>query len=188
MDVRLLIPELFEKLSLIATCGLIGVLVPPLRNRLLGVGRPRDIAVVVIFGLLFSMWGSAMSFEWLGHQLNLRAIGIMIAGILGGPRAGALTGLLGGGFQRLARGLDHGLDLGRVDRALELGDQDIGGGSPAIGRVASAAAIVVERRLERLSAVPVDGWAELNAKNAIRPMAGSSSMRSNTTSTPSPVR
>lgn len=98
MDVRLLIPELFEKLSLIATCGLIGVLVPPLRNRLLGVGRPRDIAVVVIFGLLFSMWGSSMSFEWLGHLLNLRAIGIMIAGILGGPRAGALTGLLGGGF------------------------------------------------------------------------------------------
>lgn len=98
MDVRLLIPELFEKLSLIATCGLIGVLVPPLRNRLLGVGRPRDIAVVVIFGLLFSMWGSSMGFDWLGHHLNLRAIGIMIAGILGGPRAGALTGVLGGGF------------------------------------------------------------------------------------------
>ncbi|MBW2507070.1 MAG: histidine kinase [Deltaproteobacteria bacterium] len=98
MDVRLLIPELFEKLSLIATCGLLGVLVPPLRNRLLGVGRPRDIAVVVIFGLLFSMWGSSMGFEWMGHHLNLRAIGIIIAGILGGPRAGALTGLLGGGF------------------------------------------------------------------------------------------
>jgi LytS/YehU family sensor histidine kinase len=98
VDIRLLIPELFEKLSLIATCGLLGVLVPPLRNRLLGVGRPRDIAVVVIFGLLFSMWGSAMGFDWLGHHLNLRAIGIIIAGILGGPRAGALTGLLGGGF------------------------------------------------------------------------------------------
>ncbi|MBW2403138.1 MAG: hypothetical protein JRF42_04865, partial [Deltaproteobacteria bacterium] len=65
---------------------------------LLGVGRPRDIAVVVIFGLLFSLWGSTMGFQWLGHFLNLRAIGIMIAGILGGPRAGALTGLLGGGF------------------------------------------------------------------------------------------
>lgn len=98
MDVRLLIPELFEKLSLIATAGLLGVLVPPLRNRLLGVGRQRDIAVVIIFGLLFSMWGSAMGFNWLGHHLNLRAIGIMIAGILGGPKAGALTGLLGGGF------------------------------------------------------------------------------------------
>ena len=98
MDIRLLIPELFEKLSLIATAGLLVVLVPPLRNRLLGVGRPRDIGVVVIFGVLFSLWGSTMGFEWLGHHLNLRAIGIMIAGILGGPRAGALTGLLGGGF------------------------------------------------------------------------------------------
>ena len=98
MDIRLLILELFEKLSLIATAGLLGVLVPPLRNRLLGVGRPRDIAVVVIFGILFSLWGSTMGFELLGHFLNLRAIGIMIAGILGGPRAGALTGLLGCGF------------------------------------------------------------------------------------------
>lgn len=98
MDIRLLIPELFEKLSLIATAGLLGVLVPPLRNRLLGVGQPRDIAVVVLFGLLFSLWGSTMGVEWLGHHLNLRAIGIMIAGILGGPRAGALTGVLGGGF------------------------------------------------------------------------------------------
>jgi hypothetical protein len=35
VDIRLLIPELFEKLSLIATAGLLGVLVPPLRNRLL---------------------------------------------------------------------------------------------------------------------------------------------------------
>lgn len=98
MDVRLLIPELFEKLSLIATAGLLAVLVPPLRNRLLGVGQPRDVGVVIVFGVLFSLWGSVMGFEWLGYHINLRAIGIMIAGILGGPRAGALTGLLGGGF------------------------------------------------------------------------------------------
>jgi len=98
VDIRLLIPELFEKLSLIATAGLLGVLVPPLRNRLLGVGQPRDIGVAVVYGLLLSLWGSTMGFEWLGHHLNLRAVGIMIAGILGGPRAGALTGLLGGGF------------------------------------------------------------------------------------------
>ena len=96
MDIRVLIPELFEKLSLIATAGLIGVLVPPLRNRLLGVGRPRDIWVAVVFGLLLSLWGSTMGFQWLGHHLNLRAVGIMIAGILGGARAGALTGLLAG--------------------------------------------------------------------------------------------
>ncbi len=98
MDIRVLIPELFEKLSLIATAGLLGVLVPPLRNRLLGVGRPRDIWVAVVFGLLLSLWGSTMGFQWLGHHLNLRAVGIMIAGILGGARAGALTGLLAGLF------------------------------------------------------------------------------------------
>lgn len=98
MDIRLLILDLFEKLSLIATAGLLGVLVPPLRNRLLGVGRPRDIGVAVIFGFLLSLWGSTMGTDWLGHHLNLRAVGIIIAGILGGPRAGALTGLLGGGF------------------------------------------------------------------------------------------
>lgn len=98
MDIRLLIPELFEKLSLIATAGLLGVLVPPLRNRLLGVGRPRDTGVAIVFGVLLSLWGSTMGFAWLGHHLNLRAVGIMIAGILGGPRAGALAGLLGGGF------------------------------------------------------------------------------------------
>ncbi|MGB8330136.1 MAG: histidine kinase [Polyangiales bacterium] len=98
MDIRLLIPELFEKLSLIATAGLLGVLVPPLRNRLLGVGRPRDSGVAMVFGVLLSLWGSTMGFDWLGHHLNLRAVGIMIAGILGGPRAGAFAGLLGGGF------------------------------------------------------------------------------------------
>jgi len=98
VDIRFLITELFEKLSLIATAGLLGVLVPPLRNRLLGVGRPRDIWVAVLFGLLLSLWGSTMGFEWLGHHLNLRAVGIMIAGILGGARAGALTGLLAGLF------------------------------------------------------------------------------------------
>jgi LytS/YehU family sensor histidine kinase len=98
VDIRLLIPELFEKLSLIATAGLLGVLVPPLRNRLLGVGQPRDTGVAIVFGVLLSLWGSTMGFWWLGHHLNLRAVGIMIAGILGGARAGALAGLLGGGF------------------------------------------------------------------------------------------
>lgn len=98
MDIRLLIPELFEKLSLIATAGLLGVLVPPLRNRLLGVGQPRDVGVAMIFGVLLSLWGSRMGFDWLGHHLSFRAIGIIIAGILSGPRAGAVAGLLGGGF------------------------------------------------------------------------------------------
>ena len=98
VDVRVLIPELFEKVGLIATAGLLGVLVPPLRNRLLGLGRPRDVWVAMAFGLLLSLWGATMGFWWLGHQLNLRAVGIMIAAILGGTQAGALVGLLAGLF------------------------------------------------------------------------------------------
>ena len=98
MDVRVLIPQLFEKVSLIAMAGLFGVLVPSLRNRLLGVGQPRDAWVAIGFGLAMSLWGSTMGIEWLGHNLNMRAIGIMIAAILGGTRAGISVGLLGGLF------------------------------------------------------------------------------------------
>jgi 2-methylisocitrate lyase-like PEP mutase family enzyme len=53
--------------------------------------------------------------------------------------------------------------LERADDALDRVDE-----LPAVGRVASAVATVVERRLERLATVPVDGWAELNAKKAIQ--------------------
>lgn len=98
MDIRVLIPELFEKVGLIVTAGLLGVLVPPLRNRLLGLGRPRDSWVAMGFGLGLSLWGATMGFSWLGHTLNLRAVGVMIAAILGGPRAGVTVGLLAGGF------------------------------------------------------------------------------------------
>jgi len=53
--------------------------------------------------------------------------------------------------------------LERADDALDRVDE-----LPAVGRVASAAATLVERRLEQLSTVPFDGWSELNAKKAIR--------------------
>ena len=58
-----------------------------------------DIRVLIpelIKGL--SLWGATMGFNWLGHTLNLRAVGVMIAAILGGPRAGAAVGFLAGGF------------------------------------------------------------------------------------------
>jgi hypothetical protein len=52
--------------------------------------------------------------------------------------------------------------LERVDELLESAES-----APVLGRVASAGGQLVERRLERLTKVPVDGWNELNAKNAI---------------------
>ena len=96
MDIRLLIIEVSEKIGLIATAALVSVLVPPLRNRLLGLGQARDQWVALSFGVLLSMWGAKMGFDWLGHQLNLRSIGIMIAAILGGPRIGLIAGLIAG--------------------------------------------------------------------------------------------
>ncbi|MEZ4286946.1 MAG: histidine kinase [Polyangiales bacterium] len=98
MDARDLIIEVSEKSALMATAGLVSVLVPQLRNRLLGVGRPRDLVVVFFFGVLLSMWGAKMGVALQGHHLNLRAFGIMTAGLLGGPGVGATVGVVAGLF------------------------------------------------------------------------------------------
>lgn len=98
MDIRLVLIELAEKIGLLATAGLFTVMVRPLRGRLLGVGRPRDKVLAVIFGVALSMWGAKLGQVWLGYHVNTRAIGVLIAAILGGSRAGATAGLLAGLF------------------------------------------------------------------------------------------
>ncbi|NOY93210.1 MAG: hypothetical protein GXP55_18650 [Deltaproteobacteria bacterium] len=98
MDFRLVLIELAEKIGLLATAGLFTVMVKPLRGRLLGVGRPRDRVVAVIFGVALSLWGAKLGQVWLGYHVNIRAIGVLIAAILGGSRAGATAGLLAGLF------------------------------------------------------------------------------------------
>ncbi|MEO0326040.1 MAG: hypothetical protein AAF447_24035 [Myxococcota bacterium] len=77
MDARLLTIEIAEKISLLATAGLFSVLVPPLRNRLLGVGgQPRDRLVALILGYLLAMWGAKMGVSWLGVHVHLAPIGV----------------------------------------------------------------------------------------------------------------
>ncbi|MEM9071208.1 MAG: histidine kinase [Myxococcota bacterium] len=99
MDVRLIIIEIAEKLGLIATAGLVSVLVPPLRNRLLGVGgQPRDRFAALVLGILLAMWGAKMGQHWLGIHVNVHAVGVMMAAILGGGRVGLVTGFLAGLF------------------------------------------------------------------------------------------
>lgn len=99
MDIRLLIIQIAEKIGLVATAALVSVLVPPLRNRLLGIGgQPRDRVVAMVLGFLLSMWGAKMGEWWLGIHVNVHAIGILMAAVLGGARVGAITGLLGGLF------------------------------------------------------------------------------------------
>ncbi|MCS6799875.1 MAG: histidine kinase [Myxococcota bacterium] len=98
MTLGTLAVELAEKMALIAAAALLAVLLPPLRNRLLGVGRPRDRLAAAALGLGLSIWGAMLGFEVLGENLNVRAIGILIAGVLGGPVAGTVAGLGGGLF------------------------------------------------------------------------------------------
>lgn len=105
----MLVIDLAEKFSLLATAALTAVLFPPLRNRLLGVGRPRDRIAASIFGVLVCLWGAKLGADWLGYRINVRGIGVILAGILGGWRAGGVAGLLGGGFYALRVNPDSGL-------------------------------------------------------------------------------
>lgn len=51
---------------------------------------------------------------------------------------------------------------GLIDRAAD---------KPAVGKLAEVASRLVDRQLDRLTAVPVEGWDALNAKDAIQAVA-----------------
>ena len=94
-----LLVALTEKMALLAAAAVFAVLFPPLRKRLLGqAGESRDRAFGMLFGTGLSVWGSNLGIEVRGEHINVRAIGVMIAAILGGRKAGALAGLCSGLF------------------------------------------------------------------------------------------
>ena len=90
--------ELAEKMGLLAAAALVAVLYPPLRKRVLGEGDRRDKLAAALFGLVLSIWGALLGFEVSGEHFNVRAIGVLVAALLGGPKAGLLAGLGGGLF------------------------------------------------------------------------------------------
>jgi len=90
--------ELAEKMALLAAAALVAVLFPPLRNRILGIGTRRDKLAGLVLGLGLAIWGSMLSLELFGTQMNVRAIGVVIAALLGGRKSGALAGLVGGAY------------------------------------------------------------------------------------------
>jgi LytS/YehU family sensor histidine kinase len=94
-----LLAGLTEKMALLAAAAVFAVLFPPLRKRLLGqAGESRDRAFGMLFGTGLSVWGSNLGLEVGGEHINVRAIGVIVAAILGGRKAGALAGLCSGIF------------------------------------------------------------------------------------------
>jgi LytS/YehU family sensor histidine kinase len=94
-----LLVGLTEKMALLAAAAVFAVLFPPLRKRLLGqAGESRDRAFGMLFGTGLSVWGSNLGLDVGGEHINVRAIGVIVAAILGGRKAGALAGLCIGIF------------------------------------------------------------------------------------------
>jgi LytS/YehU family sensor histidine kinase len=98
MDARTLSIELAEKMGLLATAALVAVLVPPLRGLLLGVRGLASRAAAGSLGFLLALWGAKLGLYWMDENINVRGIGIFIAAVLGGWRAGGAAGVLGGLF------------------------------------------------------------------------------------------
>jgi LytS/YehU family sensor histidine kinase len=98
VDIATLLIELAEKMGLLAAAALVAVLFPPLQNRVLGTGGRRDKLAALALGLSLSIWGAMLGFQVMGEHMNVRAIGVLIAAILGGWKVGALAGLGGGLF------------------------------------------------------------------------------------------
>src|SRR5690606_25482067 len=94
MDARDVAILVAEKMGLMATAGLASVLFLPIRNRLLGVQRPRDHLAVFLLGVALSMWGARLGVEWLDVAVDLRLTGVFIAGLLAGPTTGFITAVV----------------------------------------------------------------------------------------------
>jgi len=62
------------------------------------IGLKSGVLMVAIFGLL-SIFGNYSGVEILGAIANVRDLGAMIAGLLGGPVIGVATGLIGGVYR-----------------------------------------------------------------------------------------
>ncbi len=98
---------LLEKAAVIATAAFLLSLVRPFQRVVVAHWSPRrTAALILIFGTI-SVSGSHLGIEVMGRLPNVRAIGILVAGLIGGPWVGSAVGLIGGGwFAWVVRGGD----------------------------------------------------------------------------------
>lgn len=99
MEAIELIINLLEKVSVLVATSLVLVLLRPAEVWLSETGRfaslRRRAFILAIFGPL-AIWGIFLGFELGDQNFNIRAIGIIVAGFLGGRLVGSLVGALAG--------------------------------------------------------------------------------------------
>lgn len=90
--------ELFEKAALLATAAFALSLVQPFTRVVTDhLSVRRTAALIVIFSVI-SISGSHLSVAIADLRPDLRAIGVLVAGFIGGSRVGATVGLVGGSW------------------------------------------------------------------------------------------
>jgi len=91
---------LLEKVSVLIATALVLVLVRPASDWLGVAGAPiskrRQLFVIIIFSIL-ATWGVFLGFEVGGLGFNIRSMGVIVAGYLGGVWPGAIVGAIAGG-------------------------------------------------------------------------------------------
>ena len=100
---------LLEKAAVIVTAAFLLSLVRPFQRVVVAHWSPRrTAALVLVFGTL-SVSGSHLALEVLGSHPNVRAIGILVAGLIGGPWVGAAVGLAGAAWLCFVKQAGHPL-------------------------------------------------------------------------------
>ena len=99
MELITLIIQMLEKVSVLVATALVLVLLRPAEVWLTETGQRaslrRRLVMILVFAPL-AVWGIFLGFEIGGMTFNVRAVGIIVAGYLGGVRVGAIVGLISG--------------------------------------------------------------------------------------------
>lgn len=151
-----LLLELTLRMCVIATSAFIFSRIPVFRRALSKMASGRDkILLTIAFGL-FTLAGSYWGIEVQGAIANSRAVGAVVAGLIGGPwvglGAGAMAGLHRwslGGFTGFACGLSttlEGLLGGLVARKVQKVDWEIGLATGLLGELLQMAILLIFAR------------------------------------------